>query len=242
VGILRKAFRKMPEGKKIEEVLLDAEYYTYEVIEYLEERKVRWAIAVDKDVSVMEMIKSISEEEWKSFKTKDGIMTDREVTETIHTMNRGKVAFRLIVLRWKERQGDLFKDGYNYHCIATNMVEERDEEVVWRYNGRSQIENHIKEIRSGFGMERLPSGDFLANAVYFGIGIMTYNLFIAQKLLTLPEPWQTKTIQSLRWLLVEVAGKLISHGRRMILKIATSVDKFRIYLEMRRRTYELLLE
>lgn len=210
------------------------------MIDYLEERKVRWAIAVDKDVSVVEMIKSISEEEWRPLKAQDGIMTDREVAETVHTMNKGKIAFRLVVLRWKDRQGDLFKDAYNYHCIATNMVEEREEEVVWRYNGRAQIENHIKEIRVGFGMGKLPNGDFLANAVHFGIGIMTYNLFIAQKLLTMPQEWKTKTIKTLRWLLVEVAGRLISHGRRMILKIAISIDKFRIYLEMRRRTYELL--
>lgn len=73
----------------------------------------------------------------------------------------------------------LFKDTYSYHCIATGMIDETPEEVVWRYNHRAQIENHIKEIKGGFGMDHLPSGDVPANAVYFGIGIMTYNLFIA---------------------------------------------------------------
>jgi len=144
------------------------------------------------------------------------------------------------VLRWKERQADLFRDTYCYHCIATNIIEESSEEVVWRYNGRAQIENHIKEIKSGFGMDRMPSGDFLANGVHFGIGIMTYNLFIAQKLLTMPEHWATKTIKSIRWLLIEVGGKLVHHGRRVILKVAASLDKYKIYLEMRRRTYDLL--
>ena len=33
--ILNKAFGKMPRGKRIEEVLLDAEYYTNDVIDYL---------------------------------------------------------------------------------------------------------------------------------------------------------------------------------------------------------------
>lgn len=122
------------------------------------------------------------------------------------------------------------------------MVEESPEEVVWKYNGRAQVENHIKEIKSSFGMEWMPSGDFGANGVYFGIGILTYNLFIAQKLLTMPEAWSTKTIKSVRWFLMEVGGKLVFHGRRMILKIATSLDKFRIYLEMRRRAFELLQE
>jgi len=240
VDILKKAFSKMPEGKVIEEVLLDSEYYTKEVIEYLEGKRVRWAIAVDKDASVQEAIAAIPEDEWKPFRTEDGIRTDREVAETIHTMNKSDVVFRLVVLRWRDGQGDFFRDTYFYHGIATGMVEQSTEEVVWRYNGRAHIENHIKEIKTGFGMDRMPSGEFRANGVHFGIGIMTYNLFIAQKLLTMPEQWRTKTIKTVRWLLVEVAGKLVHHSRKIILKVATTADKYRLYLEMRRRTYELL--
>jgi hypothetical protein len=242
VRILRKAFSKMPNGKRIEEVLLDAEYYSNEVIDYLEERKVRWAICVDKDASVMEAIRGIAEGQWKPLRRRDGVMTDHEVAETVHATNKGKGAFRLVVVRWKDRQGNLFFDTHHYHCIATNMIEESAEEVVWRYNSRAQIENHMKEIKGGFGMEWMPSGDFFANALHFAIGIMTYNLFIAQKLLTMPEQWHTKTIKSIRWLLVEVGGRLIEHGRRLTLKIAASMDKYRVYLEMRRRTYALLLE
>jgi hypothetical protein len=243
VKILKRAFwkmRRMGKGKKIEEVLLDAEYYSHEVMDYLDEEKVRWAIVVDQDESVKTLIKGIREEEWQPYQRQDEIVTDREIAETVHAMNRGKSAFRVIVLRWRERQGNLFKETYNYHCIATSMVEETPEEVVWKYNGRGQIENHIKEVKNGFGMEWMPSGDFGANAVYFGIGILTYNLFIAQKFLTMPEPWKTKTIKSIRWLLVEVGGKLVSRSRRMILRISTSLEKVRIYLEMRRRTFELL--
>jgi hypothetical protein len=238
--ILKKAFGKMPKGKRIDEVLLDAEYYSNEVIDYLETKQVRWAICVDKDVSVMEAIGTISD--WRSFRTEDGIMTDREISETVHATNKGKSAFRLIVLRWKDRQADLFGDIYSYHCIATGMIDPSAEAVVWRYNKRAHIENHIKEIKSGFGMGRMPCGEFLANAVHFGIGMMTYNLFIAQRLFVMPESWRAKTIKSLRWLLIEVAGRLVHHGRSVILKVATSLDKYRIYLEMRRRTYELLLE
>jgi hypothetical protein len=238
--ILKKAFSKMPQGKRIEEVLLDAEYYSNEIIEYLEGEGVCWAMCVDKDASVTEAIGGIPEGQWRPLRTHDGIVTDREVADTVHTTNRGGVAFRLVVVRWQDRQGNLFFDTYRYHCIATNMIEEGAEEVVWRYNSRAQIENHIKEIKTGFGMEWMPSGEFSANAVHFGIGIMTYNLFIAQKLLVMPEGWHTKTIKSIRWLLVEVGGKLIVHGRRMTLKIAASIDKYRIYLEMRKRTYALM--
>jgi hypothetical protein len=245
VKILKEAFRKMRrigKGKKIKEVLLDAEYYSHDVMDYLDEEKVRWGIVMDQDEAVKQLIKGIRTEEWLPYQTEDEITTDREIAETVHAMNGGKSAFRVIVLRWRERQGDLFKNTYHYHCIATSMVEESPEEVVWKYNGRAQIENHIKEIKSGFGMEWMSSGDFGANAVYFGIGILTYNLFLAQKLLTMPELCKTKTIKSIRWLLVEVGGKLVSRSRRVILRISTSLEKVRIYLEMRRRTFELLQE
>lgn len=243
VKILKKAFEKMGQmgkGKKIEEVILDAEYYSHDVMDYLDGEKVRWAIGMDQDEAVKKLIKGIGEKQWVPYQSQDEITTDREIADTVHAMNQGKSAFRVIVLRWRERQGDLFKNTYHYHCIATSMVEETPEEVVWKYNGRGQIENHIKEIKSGFGMEWMPSGDFGANGVYFGIGILTYNLFIAQKVLTMPEPWKTKTIKTVRWLLVEVGGKLVSHSRTMILRISTSLEKVRMYLEMRQRTFELL--
>ena len=240
--ILKRALANMPQDKRIELALLDSEYYCHEVIDYLTESGIAWAIAADKDSAVLKAIEAIPQDNWQPFTDREGVTTDREIAETVHTMNQGKVAFRLIVLRWRERQGNLFKNAYHYHCIATSMLEESAHEVVWQYNERSEIENHIKELKGGFGMDGMPSGDFAANAVYFGIGILTYNLFIAQRLLILPASWQAKTIKSIRWLMVEVAGKLIRHGRQLILKLAASVEKYRLYLQMRRRIYALALE
>jgi hypothetical protein len=242
MDIIEKAFCVMPSGKTIGRVLLDSEYYSNEVMEYLHTTGVKWIVAGDKDKAVMENIKNVKEESWKPFRAKDEVMTDREIAETIHATEKGKGAFRLIVLRWRENQSELFGDNYRYHCLATNMTEESVSEVVWLYNERAQIENHIKEIKGGFGMERMPSGEFKANAIHFAIGIMTYNLFIAQRLLTMPEDWKNKTIKSIRWLLVEMAGKLIEHGRMTILKIVTGFEKYMVCLEIRRRTYELLRE
>ena len=113
------------------------------------------------------------------------------------------------------------------------MAEEKKEEVIWQYNERAYIESHIKEIKIGFSMEQMPSGDFGANALYFGIGIMTYNLFIAQKYFTMPFEWANKTIKSIRWLLIETVGRVIERSRSITLKIAATREKYRVYLEMR---------
>lgn len=239
VEILKAAFKRMPKGKRIKLVLLDSEYYNNEVIEFLNEQKVYWAIAADKDSSIREAIKEMPAGNWRPLRTEEGVLTDREIASTVHVTNRGKMAFKIVVIRWQDSQPELFRKLYNYHVIATNLDVD-DEKVVWEYNDRAYVENHIKELKGGFGMEGVPCGDFGANSMYFAIGVMTYNLWIAQKLLILPEEWWNKTIHTMRWVLIEIAGKVIEHGRRLVLKVAASLQKYKLYLFMRDRCIELL--
>jgi len=226
------AYRVLPEGKRIRHVSLDSEFYTAEVINFLMEKGTTFAIVADKDDAVREAISKITR--WRRFVLEDGTMTEREIAETVHTMNKTKRAFRLVVLRWRNEQMSLFNpSGYCYHVIATSL-ECSSEEVVWEYNDRGQAENIIKELKCGFGMESLPSGDFGANAFWFALGVLAYNMFILQKELLLPKELRTKTIGTLRWLLIGIAGKVVRHSRRLMLLLQTTWDKFKIYEEMRR--------
>jgi hypothetical protein len=97
------------------------------------------------------------------------------------------------------------------------------------------MENIIKELKIGIGMESLPSGDFGANSFWFSIGVLVYNTFILQKEMLLPEEYRTKTIQILRWSLIGIAGKAVRHGRRLLLLLATTWDKYAVYFQMRKR-------
>jgi len=123
---------------------------------------------------------------------------DGEIAETVHTMNYTEKAFRVVVLRWKNTQGDLFHpEEYSYHVIATDL-ECSLEKAVWEYHDRGQIENIIKELKIGIYMESLPSGDFGASSFWFALGVLVYNTFIFQRELVLPEYYGRKTIQTLR--------------------------------------------
>jgi len=76
---------------------------------------------IRQDKTVKEAIKNIPEKEWKRFRDREGNLTDREYAETIHCMRKSKEAFRLVVLRWKKKQPELFdKEKFNYFAIATN--------------------------------------------------------------------------------------------------------------------------
>ena len=227
------AYRIMPAGKRIRHASLDSEFYVADVINFLTKEGTTFAIAADKDAAVMAAIKGLVY--WRPFKTEDGIDTGREIAETVHTMNGTEKAFRLIVLRWRNPQAELFEpEPYCYHAIASSL-ECTAEEVVWEYNGRGQMENVIKELKCGMGMESLPCGDFGANAFWFALGVLTYNTFVLQKELLLPEQYKAKTIGTLRWSLIGIAGKVVRHGRRLWLLLATTWEKLSIYQQMRKR-------
>ncbi|MFZ2397315.1 MAG: hypothetical protein WAW31_01375 [Smithella sp.] len=109
---------------------------------YLGYKGYRPVVATIKEVGTV-VAYEFKEGTWKPFRTRDGVMTDREIAQTIHITEKGKESFRLIVLRWRENQGELFRNNYRYHCLATNMLEQSNAEMVWTYNERASISNMV---------------------------------------------------------------------------------------------------
>lgn len=130
-------------------------------------------------------------------------------------------AFRLIVLR-RAVQADLFEEtaGYKYHAIASNRSGEDAAATMTWYSQRGDTsENRIKELKIGFGMEYMPCGTFAANAVFFAIGVLAYNLYLGFRAHTLGMEWRSAQVQTIRWSLFQAAGRIVRHGRQMFLKI-----------------------
>ena len=221
----------MPEGKRIKYYRSDSAAYQANVMNHCFDNDMFFTIIADQDRAVKDVIKTIKE--WKPYEK------DREIGETIHTMNNTKEAFKLIVQRWPKVQAELFDaDPYRYHVIATNR-EEPAEEVVRLHNQRGQVENFIKELKEGFGMDWMPCGETYANAVFFRPGVIAYNLFIAMKLLALPPWYRSFTIQTVRWRLYQVAGAVTRHANQVLLKLKAPLEKIELFCKFRVRCYEL---
>jgi hypothetical protein len=89
--------------------------------------------------------------------------------------------------------------------IATNRTEPAEWVVEW-YNQRCDCsENRIKELKIGFGMERMPCGQFKANAVFFRIGVIAYNLYKLFANNVLDKSWRKFQVQTVRWRLYQKA-------------------------------------
>jgi hypothetical protein len=234
-------------GKKILRFRSDSAAYQYALINYLEKEGIKYTITVSKDISVKNSIEQIEESEWKELKDKKGVFTGRKYAEFIHSMEKTDKAFRVIVQRWANPKYDLFgvEPEYCYHAIATNYLEEEKTagQVIRWHNGRANSENYNKEVKIGFNMEYMPSGDFEGNAVWFGIGILAYNLFIMSKLYLFPNSWLKKKISTIRWQFIQMAGKVLTGSGYLKLRICSTLREiFDIYEQARISCWKLQLE
>ena len=241
-GFYLECKERMPAGKVIRYYRADSASYQAELFNQLEGDGVKYAITADQDKAVKKAIAGIKEVEWKEPVRGCGYA----LAEAVHCMEKTKEAFRLVIKREVRRQGELFEKKetpYFYHVVATNWEEEEKSarEVLDWHNQRGQAENFNKEVKIGFGMERMPCGQSYANAVFFRIGIIAYNLFIGFKRLACPESWAKHTIATFRWKMIQVAGRIVKHAGKVVLKLMVDVEKLEVFQGIRKQAFELSL-
>lgn len=206
--------RQLPKGKELKSIRIDSAGYQAVIVNYCESEGIEYAIGGDLDEAVVKLINNIPAVNWKSYKS-------GYIAETIHTMNKTESSFRLIVIRRPYQQSMFETEGekLKYTVIATNKSGSIESIVKW-YNQRGECsENRIKDLKIGFGMERMPCGQTGANAVFFRIGVLAYNAyrFFIQK--TLDKNWHSCQVQTVRWRLYQTAGKIVFHGGQIYLKV-----------------------
>jgi hypothetical protein len=223
--------RQMPTGKRITALRSDSAAYQADIINYCEQERIRFAIGADLDKAVIGAIKTIAEDDWKPYQ-------NGSLAETIHSMEKTDTAFRLIVIR-RPYQGRLFAEedtSLKYTVIASNRRESPEDVVAW-YNQRGECsENRIKELKIGFGMERMPCGQLKANAMFFRIGVLAYNLFRVFTAKVLSVSWHRHQVQTIRWRLYQIAGKIVFHGGQVFLKVRRGLC--RLFGDIRLRIWE----
>jgi hypothetical protein len=225
----------MPKGRKIVAVRIDSAGYQAKIFNWCEATDKVYAIGADQDAAVKAAIAVIAEADWKPFR-------DGWIAETVHCMNKTDKAFRLVVMR-RPRDVDLFEQGspWRYHAIASNREDEDAAATMIWYSKRGDTsENRIKELKIGFGMESMPCGQFQANAMFFAIGVLAYNLFLGFRSSALDDDWSNSQVRTVRWRLFQTPGKVVCHARQVVLKIgADMLDAFR---QIRERCARIALD
>jgi hypothetical protein len=239
---IKQCVLQLPLGTKFDRFRADSASYQAEIFNYCQEKNILFSVTAKKNKNVFDSIKCIKDEEWQPFSKRE------KVAEFTHTMQDTKEAFRMIVIKkditpilptLEEYISDKVMMQYQdeiYYCIATNDNDLTPEEIIKLHRQRGEAsENKIKELKNGFNMSYLPSSNLQANAFYFYIGTVAYNLFLLFKQI-LDTNLQKHTVKTIRYKLYNIAGKVISHARETILKVN---DEFiKLLQTIRQKSYE----
>ena len=224
---------QMPKGKRIARLRSDSAAYNHDMVDDCEQHGIEYAIGADWDSAVKELYRGLPHESWTRC-VASGSRPEREVAETIHAFERGAGSFRIIFVRDVDPQKELFGEIRGRAIITNFSDEEMDAAAVveW-YNQRGTAENFIKEIKHGFGLHRVPCGQFHANAAWLRIAALAYNLFLLQQHLALPPDLARCSVSTVRWRLYQIAGRLVRHARQWVLKVAAELEAFADLQQMR---------
>jgi hypothetical protein len=105
-----------------------------------------------------------------------------------------------------------------------------DREIIELYQGHAESEQYHGEIKSDMDVERLPSGKFETNALVLLLTILAYNILrmIGQESLRkddgrkLKRPVRRRRLRTVIGNLIQIAGHVKRHGRRMVLALGRS--------------------
>ena len=125
---------------------------------------------------------------------------------------------RLIVRRVRPTPGSqlaLFA-SYSYHAFITD----RDGDTLKLeadHRRHAEVENAIRDLKYGVGLNHLPSGRFAANGAWLAIQVMAHNLARWVARIGLGE--QLVTTKTLRRRFFSMAGRLTRSARRLTLHL-----------------------
>ena len=146
-------------------VRADSGFYAHALVAVCRNMDVRFSITIRQHQSLRNIIEAIPEEDWTAIPYwLDGAAAVAETSYTPFQSEPNAAPVRLIVRRVKPTPGSqlaLFAN-YRYHgCITDRDGDTLDLEADHRRH--AEIENAIRDLKYGVGLNHLPSGRFPAN-------------------------------------------------------------------------------
>jgi hypothetical protein len=233
VRVLERAVAALPSGITQIFVRGDSALYEQEVLAWCEAptRTIGYAISADMSPPLRAEIGRLPECAWQLEREEPD--TIREWAEVPYVPEDGDhrkdrpCVRRYLAIRIRPRQGELFADGntVKQFAIVTNREGEGLTLIRWHREKAGTVEHTHHVLKNELAAAALPSQKFGADAAWFRLNILTYNLLSALKRVALPGDLSEARPKRLRFFVLNTVGTVIHHARRTLLRLTTPVHQ-----------------
>ena len=200
-------------------VRADSGFYAHTVVAACREMDVRFSITIRQRASLRDLIEAIPEEDWTPIPYwMDGAADVAETTYTPFQTKPDAAPVRLIVRRVKPTPGSqlaLFA-RYSYYAFITDRDGETLE-LEADHRRHAEVENAIRDLKYGVGLNHMPSARFAANGAWLAVQVMAHNLARWTARIGLGE--RTVITKTLRRRVFALVGRITRSARRLTLHL-----------------------
>jgi hypothetical protein len=261
--VFQEALAILPEGVKKVYYKSDTAAYQKELLSYCAEGQnerfgvIEFAVGVDVTPEFKKAVVEIEEKEWHSLERDvDGrkVATGQEWAEvcfvpTWTALSKKGPTYRFLAIRELLAQRELpgmeaqlpfptlswGEKHYKLFGVVTNRDLAGDKLIWWSRERCGKGEEMHAVMKNDLAGGHLPSAHFGANAAWWAIMVLAFNLNSLMKHLALPEGWEPKRLKALRFGFINLAGRVVSRSRQLIVRLNGSHPAYQVLLEVRRR-------
>lgn len=267
--VLQETLAVLPPGVVKVYFKSDTAAYQIELLRYLAEGQnerfgvIEFAIGADVTAEFKKAVRGVEEKDWHCLEREmDGrkVDTGQEWAEVCFVptwagMSKKGPSYRFLAVRelltqrelpgmeaqlpfptlsWGEKQYKLFG-------LVTNRELAGDKLIWWSRERCGKGEEMHAIMKHDLAGSHLPSAQFGANAAWWQVVVLAFNLNSLMKHLALPEDWESKRLKAVRFGLINLAGRVVSRSRQLCIRLSGSHPAYSILLEVRRRLKALWL-
>lgn len=261
--ILKESVAALPAGIEQIRVRMDSAGYQHEVLRFCatgdEGRRpvIEFTVSNDMTAEFREAARRVPEGEWQPLARKRGEPAQQwaEVVYVPNAIAHSKdfPEYRYLAIREELEQGELpgmedsqqqelpfatvvmGKNTYRLRGIVTNREGDGAALIRWHYLRCGKSEEAHAMLKRDLAGGRFPSGKFGANAAWWALVVLAYNLHMALQKLALPDKLKGKRLKRIRFALVNSAGRVVERGRQLFVRLARHHPALAWLIEMRRK-------
>jgi hypothetical protein len=194
----------------------DSGFYSHKVVDACRAADVRYSITAKLYPGLKKVIEAIDEAAWTPIPY---FLGGADVAETTYQpFGKKGQPTRLIVRRVRPTPGSqlaLFTE-FSYHAFITDRLG-ATVELEADHRRHAEIENVIRDLKYGVGLNHFPSGRFGANAAWLGLNVIAHNLARFSSRLGLDGA--AITTETFRRRYLSLPGRLTHSARRFTLHL-----------------------
>lgn len=235
--LIRRAFATLPSPVTSRYFRADSACYDERILKWLADPQrpdgppapSGFTISADMTEELQKACRAVAESAWEPFEDRpDETVTLAEVVFTPGDWPKTAWPLRYVALRIRKKQGHLFAGGYEtkYLAVVSNRWDVPAAALVrWHWQKAGTIEQVHDVTKNELGAATPPCGRFGANAAWYRLSLLTYNVLSALKSLALPAHLSTARPKRLRFLLFTLPGRLVTHAGRLILRLSADAER-----------------